>query len=88
MKTTVRLAAVGAGAAVATTLMAGTSLAATQQQADRADAGVVFVQTDAVGGNAIAVYDRSGDGVMLFYRGSWCPYCNAQLRAFQRPAPR
>ncbi len=23
-------------------------------------------------------------GVMLLYRGSWCPYCNAQLRAFQR----
>ena len=23
-------------------------------------------------------------GVMLFNRGSWCPYCNAQLRAFQR----
>ncbi len=23
-------------------------------------------------------------GVILFYRGSWCPYCNAQLRAFQR----
>jgi peroxiredoxin len=22
--------------------------------------------------------------VLLFYRGSWCPYCNAQLRAFQR----
>ena len=22
----------------------------------------------------------------LFYRGSWCPYCNAQLRAFQRAA--
>jgi peroxiredoxin len=22
--------------------------------------------------------------VSLFYRGSWCPYCNAQLRAFQR----
>ena len=21
--------------------------------------------------------------VILFYRGSWCPYCNAQLRAFQ-----
>jgi peroxiredoxin len=20
----------------------------------------------------------------LFYRGAWCPYCNAQLRAFQR----
>ena len=23
-------------------------------------------------------------GVLLFYRGSWCPYCNPQLRAFQR----
>ncbi|HZC54320.1 MAG TPA: peroxiredoxin family protein [Mycobacterium sp.] len=23
-------------------------------------------------------------GVVLFNRGSWCPYCNAQLRAFQR----
>jgi peroxiredoxin len=24
--------------------------------------------------------------VILFSRGSWCPYCNAQLRAFQRAA--
>jgi peroxiredoxin len=23
-------------------------------------------------------------GVVLFFRGSWCPHCNAQLRAFQR----
>src|SRR5690348_10525441 len=23
-------------------------------------------------------------GVVLYYRGSWCPYCNAQLSAFQR----
>ncbi len=23
-------------------------------------------------------------GVVLFYRGSWCSFCNAQLRAFQR----
>jgi peroxiredoxin len=22
--------------------------------------------------------------VVLFYRGSWCPYCNAQLSAFRR----
>jgi peroxiredoxin len=22
--------------------------------------------------------------IVLFFRGSWCPYCNAQLRAFQR----
>src|SRR5437588_1798659 len=24
--------------------------------------------------------------VILFNRGAWCPYCNAQLRAFQRHA--
>lgn len=24
--------------------------------------------------------------VALFFRGTWCPYCNAQLRAFQRAA--
>jgi peroxiredoxin len=23
-------------------------------------------------------------GVVLFYRGAWCPHCNAQLRAFER----
>jgi peroxiredoxin len=29
----------------------------------------------------------AGDfGAVLFFRGSWCPYCNAQLRAFQRAA--
>jgi peroxiredoxin len=26
--------------------------------------------------------------VILFYRGSWCPYCNAQLSAFQRSMDR
>jgi peroxiredoxin len=26
--------------------------------------------------------------VILFYRGSWCPYCNAQLHAFQRALDR
>jgi peroxiredoxin len=31
--------------------------------------------------------DFAGDfAVVLFYRGAWCPYCNAQLRAFQRSA--
>src|SRR5271169_4923733 len=25
-------------------------------------------------------------GIVLFYRGSWCPYCNAQLRVFHRAA--
>ena len=37
-------------------------------------------------GRAIAVPDAfAGDfAVVLFYRGAWCPYCNAQLRAFER----
>jgi peroxiredoxin len=27
----------------------------------------------------------AGDfAVVIFYRGAWCPYCNAQLRAFER----
>lgn len=27
---------------------------------------------------------EGGYGVVLFNRGAWCPYCTAQLRAFQR----
>jgi len=40
------------------------------------------------GGDTLAVPEAlaGGFGVILFYRGSWCPYCNAQLRAFQRAA--
>ncbi|HEX3840934.1 MAG TPA: peroxiredoxin family protein [Acidimicrobiales bacterium] len=38
------------------------------------------------GGHSLALPDAlaGGFGIVLFYRGSWCPYCNAQLRAFQR----
>ncbi|HTU76039.1 MAG TPA: redoxin domain-containing protein [Trebonia sp.] len=38
------------------------------------------------GGQVATVPEVFGDdfGVLLIYRGSWCPYCNAQLRAFQR----
>jgi peroxiredoxin len=38
------------------------------------------------GGPALTLPDVvAGDfGVVLFFRGAWCPYCNAQLRAFQR----
>ena len=37
-------------------------------------------------GQTLTVPDAlAGDfGVVLFYRGAWCPYCNAQLRAFER----
>lgn len=37
------------------------------------------------GGSLHLPDDLAGQfSVVLFYRGSWCPYCNAQLRAFQR----
>jgi peroxiredoxin len=38
------------------------------------------------GGATITVPDALAGsyGVVLIYRGSWCPYCNAQLRSFQR----
>jgi peroxiredoxin len=40
----------------------------------------------AADGQALALPDAfAGDfAVVLFYRGAWCPYCNAQLRAFER----
>jgi peroxiredoxin len=42
------------------------------------------------GGGSLQLPDAlSGhSGVVLFYRGSWCPYCNAQLSAFQRAGER
>src|SRR5260370_21331863 len=40
----------------------------------------------AVGGGTIALPDdlAGSYGVVLIYRGFWCPYCNAQLAAFSR----
>ena len=42
------------------------------------------LEVPAVGGGTISLPgDLSGSyGVVLIYRGSWCPYCNAQLSAF------
>ncbi|MFC4019028.1 redoxin domain-containing protein [Micromonospora sp. GCM10011542] len=44
------------------------------------------LQVPAVGGGSLSLPDdlAGGFGVVLIYRGSWCPYCNAQLAAFQR----
>jgi peroxiredoxin len=41
---------------------------------------------DVVGGGTLALpRDLAGSyAVILFYRGSWCPYCCAQLAAFSR----
>jgi hypothetical protein len=55
------LAAVGGLAITATVIVPGTGQAATQA-AGRT--GEVFVQTDAVAGNAVAVYDRADDGTL------------------------
>lgn len=43
---------------------------------------------DAVGGGTIALpEDLAGSfGVVLIYRGAWCPFCNAQLAGFSRAA--
>lgn len=30
---------------------------------------------------------RQGPVVVTFYRGSWCPFCNLQLRAYQKALP-
>jgi len=40
----------------------------------------------AVGGGVISLPDdlTGHFGVILIYRGSWCPYCNAQLSSFAR----
>ena len=44
------------------------------------------IEVPAVGGGTISLpEDLAGSyGVVLIYRGSWCPYCNAQLAAFSR----
>jgi peroxiredoxin len=44
------------------------------------------LEVPAVGGGAISLPDdlAGSYGVVLIYRGSWCPYCNAQLAAFSR----
>jgi peroxiredoxin len=43
---------------------------------------------DAVGGGTISLPDdlAGSFGVVLIYRGSWCPFCNAQLAGFSQSA--
>jgi peroxiredoxin len=40
----------------------------------------------AVGGGTISIRQslQGSYGVVLIYRGAWCPYCQAQLAGFQR----
>lgn len=41
-------------------------------------------------GNRVRLTDLLSDGpvILNFYRGSWCPYCNLELRAYQRELER
>jgi peroxiredoxin len=35
----------------------------------------------------LSEYVKGAWSIVLFYRGNWCPFCNAQLNAFQRKLP-
>jgi peroxiredoxin len=44
----------------------------------------------AANGKTVKSNELSGQGkylIVTFYRGGWCPYCNLQLRAFQKVLP-
>lgn len=65
MNRAVRVAVVGSLAITAAAVVPATSHAATRAAGHAPGrAGAVFVQTDAVTGNAVAVYDRAADGTL------------------------
>jgi peroxiredoxin len=41
-------------------------------------------------GQQISLYDRLNQGAVIlsFYFGGWCPYCNLELRAYQKLLPK
>lgn len=47
-----------------------------------------FTLPDATG-KTVKLSERLKDGpvVLKFYRGGWCPYCNLELRAYQKALP-
>jgi peroxiredoxin len=49
------------------------------------DSAPDFILPD-TNGNVVRLYSllRTGHVVLVFYRGSWCPYCDLHLRGFQR----
>ncbi|WP_166246341.1 peroxiredoxin-like family protein [Paenibacillus turpanensis] len=65
-----------------------------QQQSGRVfglDAGLRapnFTLTN-IDGQPFTLYDELAKGpvVLTFYRGSWCPYCNIQLRGYEQILP-
>ncbi len=53
------------------------------------DAAPDFTLPNALG-KPVGLGELIADGpvILNFYRGSWCPYCNLELRAYQRELPR
>jgi len=53
-----------------------------------ARAGAAFpkaVLTDATGKSFdLSVVYAKGPAIVIFYRGGWCPYCNLELRSYQK----
>ena len=47
-----------------------------------------FLLPDATGRN-ISLFEtlKQSPVILVFYRGGWCPYCNLELRAYQRLLP-
>ncbi|MFC3745120.1 peroxiredoxin-like family protein [Paenibacillus sp. GCM10012306] len=47
-----------------------------------------FTLPDPLGGQ-VTLYDELAKGpvILTFYRGSWCPFCNIQLRGYQQALP-
>ncbi len=44
-----------------------------------------FTLPNAAGGTlTLSEVLRAGPVILVFYRGEWCPYCNLQLRSYQR----
>lgn len=43
----------------------------------------------AAAGGTVTLADElaKGPAILVFYRGGWCPYCNLELRAYQRILP-
>jgi peroxiredoxin len=55
------------------------------QEGDRAPN---FRLSDAQGSSVeLGALLKAGPVVLTFYRGQWCPYCNLELRAYQRVLP-
>lgn len=77
---------------LAATIQAGVDELRASRIADRAvkegDMAPDFKLPDAKGNQvALSMLLARGPVVLAFYRGGWCPYCNLQLRAYQRILP-